>query len=1237
MWQYGDDSYPSVGVTFFAGTFVRHPLTMAAVKAVMQYFKAKGPALQQQLSERTSGMVKRLNDLLERNNVPTHIEYFSSIFYFSFPADFRFGSLFYYHLREKGIHLLESFPCFLTTAHTDADIDHIVRAFEETIAEMQAGGALDLPNGNVTARSSESTADGPSRDVLMTEPQREIFLAAKLADDASCSFNESFSVYLHGPLQVDALRESVNTVIARHESLRATVDAEGTTLHFLPELKLPIPLRDISQMESDARDGELTRMIATDARTAFDLTKGPLIRSELVRIGPDYHMLLVTSHHIVCDGWSTNVFLDELAKLYSAKAQGRSAGLPEAVRFSAYAQMQSAHRASAEGAEVEAYWLGQFKDVPPPLDLPVDRPRPSVKNYAGATYRTHIDVESYHRIKQLGSKKGCTLFVTLLAGFQALLHRLTNQNDIVVGIPAAGQSLLDDGNLIGHCVNFLPLRTRFRDDLAFAGLLGDIKKTLLDAYDHQSYTYGTLVRKLALPLDPARLPLMEVQFNLERIGAGANFEGLKADVDPNPKSAVNFGIFFNVVESSQGLMIDCDYNTDLFDQSTIARWLSHYTTLLLAAATEPEKAVDDLPLMIPAEVTALLAAWNPAPTNYKVDSTIHQIFETRASQFPDSVAVVLGSERMTYRELNERANQLARTLRAKGVKPDSLVAVCFERSLEMVVSFLAVLKAGGAYLPIDSSYPKERLAMMLEDAEPAVLLTQQRLVANLPEHKAEIVCVDRDWPEIDLEGRGNLSTMARPENLAYVIYTSGSTGKPKGVMVTHANVVRLLKATEPWFHFNEQDVWSLFHTYSFDVSVWEMWGCLLTGGRLVIIPFWVTRSPQEFCALIAKENVTVLCQTPVAFYQLIEAEEAGVAESLNLRYVILAGEALNFAKLRPWLKRHGDSKPQIINMYGPTESTVYSTYRRLAAPDIEKETRSLIGVPLPDMNIYLLDSKQRPVPPGVIGEMYIGGGGVARGYLNRSELTDERFVADPFLARAEARMYKSGDLARFLPCGDIDFLGRIDSQVKIHGFRIELGEIEAALTQHSGVHQASIMARKDGPGEKKLVAYFVAKSGKNPSGAELREFLQAKLPAHMIPYAYVAMESLPLTVNGKVDRDKLPPPDLGASMKTREYVAPSTPQETILVDILKEVLRLERVGVTDNLFELGADSLHVFQITSRAAKAGVAITARLLLQQRTIAGVLAEMSKSPADVQPQAPAITPVARDKYRVTREVSR
>ena len=1236
-WQFGDDSYPTAGVTFFAGTFVRHPLTLAAAKAVLEYLKEQGPELQRRLSNKTGEMVARLNEILGKYGVPAHIENFASIFYFGFPADYRFGSLFYYHLREKGIHVLEGFPCFLTTEHTEADIDRVVRAFEEAAAEMRAGGVLPgdgvagtQPELQVAAHEPAFVASAP-----MTEPQREIFLAARMGDDASCSFNESFSLYLRGPLDVDALRQALNSVLKRHDALRATVDPDGSNLHFQRELTIDIPSCDFSALDTTARDAALKRMLAEDARTPFDLIEGPLVRAVLVRFAPDDHVLVFTSHHIVCDGWSTNVLLGELAELYEATSHGRESQLTLAPSFAKYAQDQLQGTASSEHGEVESYWLAQFKDVPAPLELPTDRPRPSLRTYSGATVRAHIDAGTYRQIKLMGSKRGCTLFATLLAGFQTLLHRLSNQDDIVVGIPTAGQSLLEDGNLVGHCVNFLPLRTRFRADLPFSALLNHVKKTLLDAQDHQSYTYGTLVRKLAIPRNPSRLPLMEVQFNLEHIGAGSQFDGLSVVVDPNPKAAVNFDIFFNVVESDAGLTIDCDFNTDLFDNSTVARWIAHFKTLLVAASRNPDQSVDDLPLMTPAEISALVKSWNPLRTVFPALSTIHARFEEQAQRAPDAIAVTLADRQLTYRELNERANQLARALRARGVRPDSMVAVCFERTIEMMVALLGVLKAGGAYVPVDASYPKERLKMMFDDAQPVVVLTEERLLPNLPLNGIKAICVDRDWPDIARESAANLHPAATPENLAYMIYTSGSTGKPKGVMVAHANFVRLLLATERWFDFGDSDVWSLFHTYSFDVSVWEMWGCLLTGGRLVIVPYWVSRSPQEFHALLSNERVTVLCQTPVAFYQLVEVEKAGALPLTSLRYVILAGEALNFTHLKPWLEHHTDSLPHIINMYGPTEAAVYSTYRRLTADDMENETRSLIGVPVTDANIYILDSRKRPLPPGVTGELYIAGAGVARGYLNAPALTAERFVPDPFATDPGARMYKSGDLARFLACGDIDFLGRLDDQVKIHGFRVELGEIEATLAQHADVREVAVMARNDGPGDKKLVAYFVSRSGGKLPGGALREFLQARIPAHMIPYAYVQIDALPLNASGKVDRAKLPAPDPGSAARTREYVAPRTPEEKILTDILSEVLRVERVGVTDNLFELGADSLHVFQITSRAAKAGMAVSPRLLLQQRTVAAVLAEMARTSGAIGAPVSAIKPVARGKYRLVREV--
>lgn len=495
-----------------------------------------------------------------------------------------------------------------------------------------------------------------------------------------------------------------------------------------------------------------------------------------------------------------------------------------------------------------------------------------------------------------------------------------------------------------------------------------------------------------------------------------------------------------------------------------------------------------------------------------------------------------------------------------------------------------------------------------------------------------MICIDKDWPSIAAESPGQLAATGGPDNIAYVIYTSGSTGKPKGVQVTHQNVVRLLKATEPWFQFAPSDVWTLFHSYAFDFSVWEMWGCLLTGGRLIVVPYWVTRSPQDFYNLLAEHQVTILNQTPAAFYQMIQVEDLGTIRALALRYVIFGGEALNFSRLVPWFERHGDRSPQLINMYGITETTVHVTYRALSKTDAQSEARSLIGAPIPDVRLYLLDASQRPVPPGVVGEIYVGGAGVANGYLNRPELTAERFVEDPFAAKTGARMYRSGDLARLLNNGDIEYLGRSDTQVKVHGFRIELGEIEAALMQHSSVQQATVIARKDERGENKLAAYVVIEPGIDLSASELRDYLQSKLPAHMIPSAYVAMDALPLTVNGKLDRSRLPVPEVDLVSRARDFVAPRTTQEKQLCEILAGVLRVKQVGVTDNLFELGADLLHVFQITSRAQKAGLAITPKLVLQQRTIAGILKALADTPATVRPPVAAITRVERQKYRLS-----
>jgi amino acid adenylation domain-containing protein len=550
--------------------------------------------------------------------------------------------------------------------------------------------------------------------------------------------------------------------------------------------------------------------------------------------------------------------------------------------------------------------------------------------------------------------------------------------------------------------------------------------------------------------------------------------------------------------------------------------------------------------------------------------TISQAFVRQAEQTPDSIAIQLGREGMTYRELDLRSNQLARIVLKYNLAPNSLVAICFDRSLEMIVSMLAVLKAGAGYLPIDPSYPTERIKMILEDANPAVILTQGAIAPILHQSTAPIFCVDRDQTTIARENPAGLAIAPALDNLAYVIYTSGSTGKPKGVMVTHYNVGRLLKSTDAWFKFNSSDVWTLFHSSAFDFSVWEIWGCLLTGGRLVCVPYWVTRSPRDFYDLLANEQVTILNQTPAAFYQIVQIEESGLIKPLALRYVIFGGEALNFASLRPWFERHGDQQPLLVNMYGITETTVHVTYRRVTADDAKLEVRSLIGFPIPDLRLYLLDDQMQPVSPGTVGEIYVGGAGVARGYLHRPELTSERFVADPFVGRPGALMYRSGDLARYIESGDIEYLGRGDMQVKIRGFRIELGEIEAALTEHSAVQQAVVLARKDSPGEQKLVAYYIQRAECGITASELQEFLKTKLPEHMVPYAYIALHALPLTVNGKIDRAALPAPVIAPAA---EPDTGGTELERAILEIWRQVLGTPQIGVGDNFFDLGGDSI----------------------------------------------------------------
>jgi amino acid adenylation domain-containing protein len=1222
-WQFGDDSYPEVGVTFFAGTFVRHPLALAAVKAVLRHFKEEGPALQERLNEHTRGMVRAINEFFELNTVPSRIEHFGSIFYFAFPAEERFASLFYYYLRAKGIHILEGFPCFLTTAHTDADIERIVAAFKESVIDMQSAGFFPKPVGDLhsdAVQNSVAASATPETggEVPITEPQLEVWLSDQLGEEASCSYNESFTLHMRGKVNESALKEAVRQLVGRHDALRATFSREGKFQTFVPKVDVNISTVDLTSLTPVERKARFQQIIKDDAHTPFRLAEGPLVRAQLVKMEPEYQLLVFTSHHIVCDGWSTNVLLDELSKIYNALNRGEFCHLPAPMGFATYSRLQSEFLNGPEGAKVEKFWLEQFQQPASLLDLPTDRPRPPVKEFKGATYRMNINADVYQAVKKLGAKQKCTLFVTLLSAFQMLLSRLSGQDDITVGIPTAGQSLLDDAVLVGHCVNFIPLRGRLTDSPTAAQFLAQMKQAVLNGYEHQNYTYGRLVRKLQMQRDPSRLPLTEVQFNLERVGGGLSFDGFESEVDPNPKSFVNFDIFLNIVESKDGLALDCDYNTGLFNADTIARWLSHYETLLLGMVEDVNQPVSLMPLLNQADHRQQVVDWNATAAEYPRNACVHQLFEAEAKAKPDAVAVTFENEQLTYEQLDRRANRLANYLGSIGVKPGMFVGIFVERSLDMIVALLGVMKAGAAYVPMDPTYPPERISFVLGDANVPVLLTQEKLAKTLTMGATRQIYLDTNWDTIAQQSSVTPNITLTSQDLAYVIYTSGSTGKPKGVEISHRAVVNLLSSMRQKPGLESQDTLLAVTTLSFDIAGLELFLPLCVGAKLVIASREAAADGNLLLGRLISCGATVMQATPITWNLLLEAGWDG---SPRLK-VLCGGEAFPRDLANQLLKR-GKS---VWNMYGPTETTIWSSVLEVHAEDGTVP----IGPPISNTQFYVLDGNNQLCPIGVAGELHIGGDGLARGYFRRLELTAEKFIHEPFRSDADARLYKTGDLVRRRANGTLEFLGRLDHQVKLRGFRIELGEIETALVRYPGVREAVVIVREDVPGDRRLVAY-VTSDQQALTIAPVREFLTGRLPNYMLPSAVVRLDAIPLTPNGKIDRQALPAPDSARTVRQREYVVPRTDQEKIMADVWAEVLHLERVGIHDNLFELGADSLHIFQIVARAGKMGIKVAPAQILKHRTISTVLAQLESGAGSTAKASMPIVAVSREKYRV------
>jgi amino acid adenylation domain-containing protein len=1055
--------------------------------------------------------------------------------------------------------------------------------------------------------------------------QRRIWFLAAL-QPASTAYNLSWGFALRGPLRRRALVRSLAEVVRRHETLRtrfAVRDGQPVQVVGLAAA-VALPVVDLSALSAAHRTAAAARELDALARRPFDLARGPLWRCLLLELAPDEAVLLHGMHHIVTDGWSEGVFAREISRLYAAFAAGGPSPLPELpLQYGDYAAWQRQELLHGEVLEeLLAYWRRQLAGAPAVLDLPTDFPRPALPASRGAIAEIAVPDAVTAALRQLGRGQRCTLFHVLLAAFGVLLERASGQQDLVIGSPVANRDQVELEGLIGLFVDMLPLRLDLAGDPAFAALLPQVRETVHAAHEHKALPFEQLVTELRIERHANRNPLFQVVFNHEIQGdePPARLGDVTLVALKPAATTAKFDLALGAVERGAQLGAVFEYSTELFSAAIARQLATSLGTLLAEIAADPARPVSALPLLTPAERreltagAAVAAATPTAPT-----ACLHELFAAQARRTPDAVAVTCEGARLTYAGLARRAADLARRLRPRLAGGEPLVGIYLERSLELVVAIVAVLEAGAAYLPLDPAYPAERLDFLLRDSGAPVVVTAAPLAERLAAVRGTLVLVDAaDDPPPPAAAPAGVG----PESPAYVIYTSGSTGAPKGVIVAHSNVVRLFSATREDYGFDAADVWTLFHSCAFDFSVWEIWGALLYGGRLAVVPYWVSRTPEAFRDLLVREQVTVLNQTPTAFHQLARLSPEGGEGPLPgaLRWVIFGGEALEPAKLATWFARHGDRAPRLVNMYGITETTVHVTQRPLARADAAAGG-SPIGVALADLWAGLLDRHGEPVPRGLRGEICVGGRGVSRGYLGRPELTAERFVPDAFSGVPGARLYRSGDLARQRPDGDLDYLGRADRQVKIRGFRIEPGEIEAALAAQPGVAQAAVVAQPGADGEALLVAYLVPAGGAEgpaapPELGELRAALAARLPAHMIPARFAFLPALPLTAHGKLDRRALPAvgrerPELDAA-----WQPPRTPVEEVLCAVWARVLGLDRVGIHDNFFTLGGDSLRTLQVLTAARERGIALTLVQVFQHQTVAALAREVAFSTAGALP---------------------
>ncbi len=1122
--------------------------------------------------------------------------------------------------------------------HRRATVERLAEGYAAELRELvahcrgvEAGGYTpsDFPLAGLDQAGVDAVlgSERGVEDVYPLTPLQEGMLFHTLYAPGSGVYVGQLGFVLEGPLDARALERAWQGAVDRHEALRAGFAWEGVPRPvqvIRREAKLPLREEDWRGVGEAEREERLERYLEEDRKRGFELERGPLMRLGLFRLEEEAHHLVWTHHHLVLDGWSLSLLFGDVLALYAAYARGESPRPGAARRYREYvAWLERQDRSRAE-----RYWREALAGFEAPTPLPGVRPaRSGEKGHGVAGLR--LSAERTEALREEVRRRGVTLNTVVQGAWALLLSRYAGgEEDVVFGATVSGRpaELAGAEETVGMFINTLPVRVRLRPETGVGEWLAQLQREQVEAREHEHAPLADVQRWSEVPAGESLFESLVVFENYPVDRALGEAQGRLGGVRVRRslgREQASYPLVL-VAQADAGLRAELRYDRGRVEAGAAEAMLGQLETVLEAIAADAGQPLGAVSLLRGSERAQLLEAWSATAPAYP-RACVHERVSARARRTPGATAVVFEGESLTYAELERRAGRLASHLRRLGVGPETRVALCAERSADLVVAILGILRAGGAYVPVDPAYPAERMAYLLEDSGCAAVLVQEALRPRLPSTGAAVISLEDALADASGGEEGVSAAEVSPENAAYVIYTSGSTGRPKGVVVTHASVVRLFQATEEWFGFGPDDVWTLFHSYAFDFSVWEIWGALLYGGRLVVVPWETSRSPEAFYDLLVREGVTVLSQTPSAFRQLDRAEEArGAAPELALRLVVFGGEALEPRTLRGWMERHGEEEPRLVNMYGITETTVHVTCRPIGRAEVEAGEGSPVGVPIPDLGVRVLDRWGDPVPAGVPGELYVGGAGVARGYLGRPELTAERFVPDPFGAEAGARLYRTGDRVRWSAAGGMEYLGRLDEQVKIRGFRIEPGEIEAVLGRHPAVREALVAVREDVPGDRRLVAYVV--SEEEPTSAELRAYLQERLPEHMVPSALVVLERLPLTAHGKTDRRALPAPEQETAAA---YTAPRTPTEEVLAGIWSDVLGVERVGSGDEFFELGGHSLLATRVASRVRRAfGVELPLRALFEAPTVAALAARIDALRAGGEDvQAPPLAPVERD----------